>query len=147
MANHRADRRGASPDPSAQPPAPTGGKRRAGKPARHSGQRGSLFKSLPSTPVLVGVAALAVSAGGAVTAAGTGLTGSEQPRFSQASALSGASDVSRVSLLQARTAAISRDSRRDALADAAGDRLVAEAEQQAQQRDAGLAQLAQQAET
>jgi murein DD-endopeptidase MepM/ murein hydrolase activator NlpD len=147
MGNHRADRRGVRRDPSEQVPASTGGKRRAEKPARHSGPRGSLFKSLPSTPVLVGVAALAVSAGGAVTAAGTGLTGTDQPRFSQASALSGASDVSRVSLLEARTAAVSRDSRRDALADAANEKIVAAAEQQAQQRDAGLAQLAQQAET
>jgi murein DD-endopeptidase MepM/ murein hydrolase activator NlpD len=147
MGNHRADRRGARRDPSEQSTASTGGKRRAVKPARHTGSRGSLFKSLPSTPVLVGVAALAVSAGGAVTAAGAGLSSPDQPRFSQASALSGASDVSRVSLVKARTAAISRDSRRDALADKADDQLVAEAEQQAQQRDAGLAQLAQQAET
>ena len=147
MGNHRADRRAPRREPSESPTVAAVGKRKAVKPARHSGSRGSLFKSLPSTPVLVGVAALAVSAGGAVTAAGPSLTGSEQPHFSQASALSGASDVSRVSLLEARSAAISRDSRRDALADAADDQLVAQAEQQAEQHNAALAQLAQQAET
>jgi len=147
MGNHRADRRAPRNGPSESPTSAAGGKRRAVKPARHSGSRGSLFKSLPSTPVLLGVAALAVSAGGAVTAAGTSLTGAEQPRLSQASALSGASDVARVSLLEARTAAISRDSRRDALADAADEQLVAQAEQQAEEHGAALAQLTKQAET
>ncbi len=147
MGNHRADRRGLRREPSESSTPAAGGRRRADKPARHSGSRGSLFRSLPSTPVLVGMAAIAVSAGGAVTAAGTNLTSPDQPRFSQASALSGASDISRVSLVQARHAAISRDSRRDALSDAADSHLVAKAEQQAQQHDAALAQLAQQAET
>ena len=147
MGNHRADRRGLRREPSESPTPAAGGQRKAERPARHSGSRGSLFRSLPSTPVLVGVAALAVSAGGAVTAAGTNLSAPEPARFSQASALSGASDVSRVSLVEARHAAISRDSRRDALADAADSQLVAQAEQQAEQHDAALAQLAQQAET
>jgi murein DD-endopeptidase MepM/ murein hydrolase activator NlpD len=97
--------------------------------------------------VLLGVAALAVSAGGAVTAANPGLVGAEQDQFTQASALTGASDVSRVSLINDRTAAISRDSRRDALADAADDKLVAQAEAQARQHDAALAKLAKQAES
>jgi murein DD-endopeptidase MepM/ murein hydrolase activator NlpD len=105
---------------------------------RHSAPRGSLFRGLPSPPILLGVAALAISAGGAVTAANGGL-GDEAPRFSQASALSGASDVSRVNLLDRRT--ISRDSRRDALDDRADARLVAQAEDQARQRDAALAKL------
>jgi murein DD-endopeptidase MepM/ murein hydrolase activator NlpD len=94
----------------------------------------------------VGLAALAVSAGGAVTVAEPGLVGATQAHISQASALSGASDVSRVSLLDARDAAVSRDSRRDALADAADEELVAEAEAQAKQRNAALAKFAQQAE-
>ena len=150
MGNHRADHRGHSRGPSETPTAAssTGGKRKAVKSSsRRAASRGPLFRGLPSTPILVGVAALAVSAGGAVTAATPGLVGSSQPRFSQASALTGASDVDRVSLLDARTAAVSRDSRRDALSDAADDQLVAEAEQQAQQHNAALASLAKQAET
>jgi len=106
---------------------------------RHSAPRGPLFRGLPSPPILLGVAALAISAGGAVTAANGGLS-EEAPRFSQASALSGASDVSRVNLLDRRT--ISRDSQRDALEDAADAQLVAQAEDQLKQRDAALAKLA-----
>ena len=149
MGNHRADHRGHSRRPSETPDAETRtvGKRKAVKPAsRRSASRGPLFRGLPSAPILVGVAALAVSAGGAVTAATPGLVSSER-NLSQASALNGASDVDRVSLLEARTAAISRDSRRDALADAADDDLVAQAEQQAEQHNAALAELAKAAET
>jgi murein DD-endopeptidase MepM/ murein hydrolase activator NlpD len=98
---------------------------------------------LPSPPILIGVAALAISAGGAVTAAGGGLD-EATTRFSQASATSGASDVSRVSLLDRQT--VSRDSRRDALADASSAHLVAQAEDQLRQRNAALAKFAQQAE-
>jgi murein DD-endopeptidase MepM/ murein hydrolase activator NlpD len=110
---------------------------------RHSASRGSLFRMLPSPPILLGVAALAISAGGAVTAANGGLD-AENARFSQASALSGASDVSRVDLLDSRT--VSRDSSREALGDAADDKLVEQAEDQARQRNAALAKFAQQAQ-
>ena len=145
MGNHRAERRGQGRRPSETPTASSaaGGKRRA---ARHTAARGPLFRGLPSAPILLGVAALSVSAAGAVTAAGPDLMGSTAPRVSQASALSGASDVGRVNLLDARDAAVSRDSRRDALADAADQKLVRQAEEQARQRDAALAKFAQQAE-
>jgi murein DD-endopeptidase MepM/ murein hydrolase activator NlpD len=112
--------------------------------SRHASSRGSLFRMLPSPPILLGVAALAISAGGAVTAANGGLGTDDSPRFSQASALSGASDVSRFTTLDRQT--VSRDSRRDALADAADADLVAEAENQLEQRNATLAKFAQQAE-
>jgi murein DD-endopeptidase MepM/ murein hydrolase activator NlpD len=112
--------------------------------SRHAASRGPLFRVLPSPPILLGLAALAISAGGAVTAANGGLGAEEAPRFSQASALSGNSDVSRVSLLDRRT--VSRDSRRDALGDTADAELVAKAEDQLRQRNAALAKFAQQAE-
>jgi murein DD-endopeptidase MepM/ murein hydrolase activator NlpD len=111
---------------------------------RRTASRGPLFRVLPSPPILLGVAALAISAGGALTAANGGLGADDAPRFSQASALSGASDVSRVSTLDRAT--ISRDSRRDALADTADAQLVAKAEDQLEQRNAALAKFAQQAE-
>ncbi|MBB6628858.1 M23 family metallopeptidase [Nocardioides sp. KIGAM211] len=144
MGNHRADRRGHGRAPSETPDvaAATAGKRRA---AKHTASRGPLFRGLPSAPILLGVAALAVSAGGAVTAASPDLASNDH-RLSQASALSGASDVSTVSLLDARKSTVSRDSRRDALADAANAELVDEAENQAEQRNAALAKFAQQAE-
>jgi murein DD-endopeptidase MepM/ murein hydrolase activator NlpD len=152
MGNHRADRRGHGRAPSETPEAPSSapGRRRAApkkSSSRRSGSRGPLFRGLPSAPILVGIAALAVSAGGAVTAASPSLVDSGQPTFSQASALTGASSVDRVSMFQTRTAAISRDSRRDALGDAANDKLAAAAEQQAQQHNAALAKLAKQAES
>jgi murein DD-endopeptidase MepM/ murein hydrolase activator NlpD len=92
---------------------------------------------------MLGLAALAISAGGAVTAAG-GLDSESTPRFSQASALSGASSIGTVSLLDRST--VSRDSRRDALADAADEKLVDQAEAQSKQRDAALAKYAQEIE-
>jgi len=151
MGNHRADHRGSSRGPSETPQktaSSAGGRRKIEKTrSRRSGSRGPLFRGLPSAPILLGVTALAVSAGGAVTAAGPGLVDSQSSGISQASALSGSSEVSRVSLLQARSAAISRDSRRDALADSSSKQLVAQAEQQAQQHDAALQKLAKQAET
>jgi murein DD-endopeptidase MepM/ murein hydrolase activator NlpD len=121
-------------------PARAAGRRVA---SRSSSARGPLFRGLPSPPVLLGVAALAISAGGALTAAGSSL-GDDATRFSQASALSGASDVSRVNLLDHQT--VSRDSRRDALSDAADAQLVKAAENQLEQRDAALLEFRQKAE-
>jgi murein DD-endopeptidase MepM/ murein hydrolase activator NlpD len=150
MGNHRADRRGPSRRPSRfpTPEAAVVGKRRATAGARRSATRGSLFRGLPSVPILVGAAALAVSAGGAVAATSADLASatSSPVRVTQASALSGVSDEARVSLLEAREAAVSRDSRRDALADAADHELVRQAEEQVRQRNAALAQFAKQAE-
>ena len=153
MGNHRSDERGlrrvssvTSHDAVASvgvEPRPVAGKRKA---AKHTGPRARLFRGLPSVPVLVGVAALAVSASGAIAASGPDLASADQHRFTQASALSGASDVSRANLLDARDATVSRDSRRDALVDAADQELVAEAEEQAEQRNVALAKFAKQAE-
>jgi murein DD-endopeptidase MepM/ murein hydrolase activator NlpD len=123
----------------AQPP----GKRKA---IKHAGSRGPLFRGLPSAPILLGVAALALSAGGAVTAADPGLVGQGQPRLSQASALTGSSGTATVSGPKARSKPVSRDSRRDALADASSADLMAQAEQQMHERNAALAQLASRAE-
>jgi murein DD-endopeptidase MepM/ murein hydrolase activator NlpD len=95
---------------------------------------------------VLGVAALAVSAGGALTAASTDLVSATPSHVTQANAWGGASDVATVSVLEAREAAVSRDSRRDALADAADRKLVQQAEEQVKQRNAALAQFAKQAE-
>ncbi|MCW2842873.1 MAG: peptidase [Nocardioides sp.] len=149
MGNHRADRRGPGRRPSETPDAAAAatGKRKATRPpSGHSAVRGSLFRGLPSAPILLGVAALAVSAGGALTAAGTGAADAGSARFNQASALSGASDISRVNLLDTRSAIVSRDSRRDALADSSDQNLVDLAESQARQRNAAIAVLAKKAE-
>ena len=154
MGNHRSDQRGhrransqtpidaASASTTSTAPS-VAGKRRA---ARPTAARRGVMRSLPSVPVLIGVTALAISAGGAVTASGAGLDDVSNARFTHASALSGSSDVARTNLLDARDATVSRDSRRDALTEAADQALVAEAEEQAKQRNAALAQFAKRAE-
>lgn len=149
MGNHRADRRGhprpapTTPQVQAPPSAPVGpGRRRA---TRHTGSRGPLFRGLPSVPVLLGLAALSVSAGGAVTMSQPEFAATSETRLSAANALGGDSGQSSSDLLEGRTP-VSRDSSRDALADAADADLVAEAEAMAKQRNAALVQLAQTAE-
>ena len=67
MGNHRAER--APKRRTSATAAPVNGKRRATTPPRRS-----LVRSLPSLPLVAGVAVLAVSAGGAVTASGAGVT-------------------------------------------------------------------------
>ncbi|HEY3014743.1 MAG TPA: M23 family metallopeptidase [Nocardioides sp.] len=138
MGNHRAERRAPRADTSASQQ--SGGKRKA---VKHVAARAPLFAKLPSTPILLGVAALAVSAGGAVTASQTGadLASSGDFHFSsQVSALNGASDVSAIS---SRDDEVSRDSSRDGQS---GDSSQSEVEQQAAERNAALSQLAQAAQ-
>jgi murein DD-endopeptidase MepM/ murein hydrolase activator NlpD len=121
----------------------TAGKRRA---VKHSGGRGPLFKGLPSAPVLLGIAALAVSIGGAVTVndvvPASGGSGHHSTTHA-ASALGGSSSQGTVS---ARKDDVSRDSARDAQADAADQQLQAAAEATAEQRDDALAKIAAEAE-
>jgi murein DD-endopeptidase MepM/ murein hydrolase activator NlpD len=150
LGNHRADRRGlrrdTEPTPQrvdlALPSHAAPGRRKASK---HTGSRGSLFKGLPSVPVLMGLAALSVSAGGAVTMSDADVAPQANHRLVAANALSGNSGQSSSDALEGRST-VSRDSRRDALADAADADLVAEAEAMTKQRNAALAQFAQQAE-
>lgn len=138
MGNHRAHR-GLGRDDSA---APVVGRRKAAKqPVRHP-----LLRALPSAPIVVGVTALAISAGGAVSAADPGLVG--QVTTSQSGAVPAVSDrgLTKASPIGHRDAIVSRDSRRDALADEANDELVAQAEAQAEQQQAALQQFAEAAE-
>ncbi len=118
------------------------GKRKA---VKHAAPRGPLFKGLPSPPVLLGLASLAVAVTGTVTSAGADLADSMEPRYNAASAVSGDSGIGSVALGD-RDSQVSRDSRRDALEDASDTELVEEAEVVAEQRDAALGQLAQLAE-
>ena len=85
----------------AEPPT-TPGKRRA---VKHAGGRGPLFKGFVSAPVLMGIAALAVSVGGVVTVndaqPASGNTTSDVPHA--ASALGGTSGVGKVSTRKQQT--------------------------------------------
>ena len=131
----------------ATPPLP--GRRSA--PGRRTAPRKSLFRGLPSAPILLGIAAMAVSIGGAVTVADPQLVGAADTKppaakVMQASALSGTAGVATTMKPGARGPVVSRDSRRDAQSDAAGDDVRAAAEQQVKERNAAMAELAKQTE-
>ena len=142
MANHRAhrgDRRRTSAD------VPATGRRKA-----EQARRTPLVGSLPSAPIVVGVTALAVSAGGAVSVSQSDVLGAVSHRGTAlASGSTSASEsvgAATGKLLARRGQVVSRDSRRDALAQKADAKLVEQAEAQAEQRNAALAQFAAAAE-
>jgi murein DD-endopeptidase MepM/ murein hydrolase activator NlpD len=143
------------------------GKRRAVKPGKqaavaphvtsltvrstHGGLRKTLFPGMPSAPTLIGATALLLAAAGAVTIsapdAGSQLaSGNIQKLSAQANVLSGASSIGSSNSLSGRARAVSRDSQREALQDAANENLQAAAEKQAKQRNVALAALAASAE-
>lgn len=142
MGNHRAqrgDRRSTSAAPVVDKP--VAGRRRATAPARRS----PFLRVLPSAPILLGVTALAVSAGGALTAADADLAG-QVTSSSSSLATAGTAGIGQVAPITGRDAVVSRDSRRDAQADAANQELIEAAEAQAKEQHAALQQYAQAAE-
>jgi murein DD-endopeptidase MepM/ murein hydrolase activator NlpD len=172
VANHRAGKRDASQVDSAETPrlatprTTTPGKRKAVKPSKRpridatdavaarrntrAAGRKKLFPVLPSAPTLVGAAALVVAATGAVTigeeATPAEASGGVQKLSAQASVLTGTSRVESSDVAVSRERAVSRDSQREALEDAAEQKLQAAAEAQAEERNAALAALAASAE-
>jgi len=110
------------------------GKRRA---VKHAGARGPLFRGLPTLPVAVGVATIAVAVGGVVTSTDPQLAAAGD-RLTSPNALTGSFGTA---VVGDRTPTVSRDSDRDALAQAAGSDLVAEAERSAQERTSALSDL------
>jgi biotin carboxyl carrier protein len=116
-----------------------GGKRRA---VKHAGARGPLFRGLPTLPVAAGVATLAIAVTGVVTSSDPQLA-SASDHVTAANALTGSFGSGAVGT---RGETVSRDSDRDALAQAAGTDLVAEAERSAAERTSALGNLAQAAE-
>ncbi|MBJ7358211.1 M23 family metallopeptidase, partial [Nocardioides sp.] len=118
------------------------GKRRA---VKHAGSRGPLFKSLPSAPVVLGIAALAVSVGGVLTVPDQAPTSSAPRGPVYASALSGDSNVGKV--VGARDDITSRDGADRAKADAAGTPLPEAVTEQYAQYAGAQRDLANQAES
>ena len=126
----------------AEPPT-TIGKRRA---VKNAGGRGPLFKGFLSAPVLMGIAALAVSVGGVMTVndaqPAAGSSGGDVTHA--ASALGGSSGTGSFA---ARKDSVTRDQDRTAQANAAGQsKLQAAAAATAEQRDQALLDLAGKAE-
>ncbi len=114
----------------------------------HTGGRKKLLPGLPSAPSLIGAAALALAAVGAtVSQQGTQMAGGDFQKFAaQASVLNAASSIGSSDAISGRQRAVSRDSQREALQDAADAELQAAAESQARERNAALASLAANAE-
>ena len=102
MGNHRAER---APKRRTSAAAPLNGKRRATTPPRRS-----VLRSVPSLPLVAGVAVLAISAGGAVTASGAGVTA----LTSSGSSLDAAGSIGSAAeqALSRRGAVVSRDGTR-----------------------------------
>lgn len=128
MGNHRAQR---APRRNTLT-APLAGKRRAAAPPRPS-----LVRSLPSVPLVAGVAVLAVAAGGAVAAANAE-TATRQSSSGSTLSAAGSIGTAGGEALSRRDAVVSRDSRRDVKSEQADAELIALAEKQAQQREANL---------
>ena len=158
MGNHRAARsdRSSLPASSTSPrtsaAAPSGGKRRAEKPRRALRPQftglsalGGLNR-LPALPTLVGATAVAVAGIGAVGVSGS-LPDTHSLRLSAGANAIGGTDAYSFAAGSPRARAISRDSQRQALQDAADQRLKAEAEAQNRQRNAALTSLAKSAES
>ena len=138
MGNHRAERAPKRQQRTTSA-APVSGKRRA-TPAR----RPLLTRSLPSAPLVAGVTVLAISAGGAVTAADTDLVGRVASNDSSVSAAGSIGTAS--AALSKRGPVVSRDSRRDATTESVDAELLALAEKQAAQRREMLDQMRKAAE-
>ncbi len=148
MGSHRADRsarRHRSDD------TPSTGRHRTTVSEPHRGRR---RRALPSAPLAGGVLLLAVAVGGVVTgvqpppsvATSQASAALQAGGISVSDALGGTSGTAQVQKMAEREAAVSRDSRRDAQEAAADEKDLKMAEAQARQRNAALAQFAQQAE-
>jgi murein DD-endopeptidase MepM/ murein hydrolase activator NlpD len=142
MGNHRADRRGpkrAAVDPT--PARTTHGARSAGGKRKATSRRQATPGFLPAAPTVVGAVAILAAAGGAVAFGPGQLQGSDGNLALSAGA---ASDVLNGSdaLGVARTDAISRDSQRQARAEKADASIKQAVEEQAEQRNGEILELA-----
>ena len=136
MGNHRAER--APKRRTSATAAPVHGKRRAATPPRRS-----VVGSLPSLPLVAGVAVLAISAGGAVTASGAGATSLTSGSSLDAS---GSIGTAAGQALSRRGAVVSRDYTRGTDVEATDPELVALAEKQMAERAAKLDEMRKAAE-
>ncbi len=133
MGNHRAER---APKRRTSATAPLTGKRRATTPPRRS-----VLRSVPSLPLVAGVAVLAISAGGAVTASGADVTA----LTSSGSSLDAAGSVGSAAgqALSRRGVVVSRDGTRGSEGEETDPEMVALAEKQMAERETKLAELRQ----
>ena len=135
MGNHRAER---APKRRTSAAAHSIGKRRATPPARRP------LVKVPSLPLVAGVAVLAVSAGGAVTASGAGVTA----LTSTGSAVEASGSIGSVAgkALSRRGTIVSRSDTRESGGEETDPELVALAEKQMAERAAKLEEMRKAAE-
>ncbi len=138
MGNHRAERAPRRRTSSATD-APLIGKRRATTPTRRS-----VLRSVPSLPLVAGVAVLAISAGGAVTASGAGVTALTSTGSSLDA--SGSIGTAAEQALSRRGVVVSRDGSRSSTGEETDPELIALAEKQIAEREAKLAEIRKAAE-
>lgn len=140
MGNHRADRhdRKAVVPSSSRVPTPAGGRRKA-TPRRRTGALG-----IPALPTIAGSVAIVAAAGGAV--ASQGVSASSISLSAGTANFTGTDATFVLSDRDPRARAISRDSERQALEDAAEAKLQEAVEEQSKERNAALASLAKDAE-
>ncbi len=136
MANHRAER--APQRRTSASAAPVNGKRRAA-----TAPRRSLVLRLPGLPLVAGVAVLAISAGGAVTASGVGTTSLTSGSMLEAAGSIGTAAGQAISR---RGAVVSRDGNRASEVAESDPALVALAEKQMAERAAKLDEMREAAE-
>ena len=147
MGNHRADHRG--PKRAAVDPTPvrtTRGTRAGGGKRKAARRRASGPGFLPAAPTVIGAVAILAAAGGAVAFGPGQLPGSDNIALSagQSSALDGTDAFGYGS--DARAQAISRDTKRQAEEDKADQDVQAAVNEQSEQRNAKLLDLAASAE-
>jgi len=143
VSNHRAEHRGRH-RPADRRPSATATAHRAAKPSRRS--FGQAVRGLPAIPTIVGVAALGVAGAGAVTVGDDHSQGNPFALTAQGGSVQSGTDAVGFAGASPRARAISRDSERQAMQDAADARLEQVAEEQAAERNAALKSLGRAAE-
>jgi len=125
-----------------------GGLHRAERVSAPSRLHQTCVRAIQSVPTLIGTGVMVIAAVGAlvVPSAAPQLAAAGTARLSPVPGSSGAGSVVSSAALDRRERAVSRDSQREALADAADEKLQAATEEEAQQRNAALKQLAASAE-
>lgn len=137
-----------APSPAAAARAKTPAPARAAA-RRQNAPRKNVFPLLPSAPTAVGAAALVIAAAGAVTVTDSSpeIAAADNTRmFTPASAFTGTTAATSSLEIDDRMQAVSRDTQRAAIEDAADQDLQEAVEAQAEERNAALAQLAASAE-
>jgi murein DD-endopeptidase MepM/ murein hydrolase activator NlpD len=113
------------------------------RPGRRVARRRSLIPHMPSAPVLMGIAILGISAGGALQAVHPDLAGAANGHhLAPASALSGSSAVSSARLQSSRAGVVSRDADRASLSSGNATSLEAQADARLKQRNLVLSEFA-----